>query len=104
MISCADREEVYETLRFSAEVLPRFSTRSYSTTWFSFRVLSPARSTAEMWTKTSFSPTAGVMKQCPLVGLNHLTVPFCIALSPRLKVSPDIKKTRHAFLRATPQA
>ena len=26
MIACADREEVYETLRFSAEVLPRFST------------------------------------------------------------------------------
>ena len=32
MIACADRDEVYETFRFSAELLPRFSTRSYSTT------------------------------------------------------------------------
>jgi 2-dehydropantoate 2-reductase len=31
-IACADRDEVYETFRFSAELLPRFSTSSYSTT------------------------------------------------------------------------
>ena len=37
-----------ETLRFSAEVLPRFETSSYSTTWPSFRPGRPALSTAEM--------------------------------------------------------
>src|SRR5258706_12218786 len=31
-IACADRNEVYEIFRFSAELLPRFSTSSYSTT------------------------------------------------------------------------
>src|SRR3954451_21031673 len=76
MISCADRERSQETLRFSADALPRFSTRSYSTTWFSLRVESPARSTAEMWTKTSLSLPFGLINPYPLVGLNHLTVPF----------------------------
>src|SRR5262249_13040453 len=37
------------TLRFSAEVLPRFDTSSYSTTWPSLRVVRPALSTAEIW-------------------------------------------------------
>ena len=32
MIACADRDEVYETFRLSAELLPRFSARSYSAT------------------------------------------------------------------------
>jgi hypothetical protein len=49
--------------------------------WFSLRVESPARSTAEMWTNTSFSPTAGLMNPYPLVGLNHLTLPLCIAIA-----------------------
>src|SRR5262249_25288479 len=53
--------ESQETFRFSAEVFPRFSTRSYSTTWFSLRVESPARSTAEIWTNTSRSPPFGLM-------------------------------------------
>src|SRR5665213_2856362 len=44
--------ETYLTLRFSAELLPRFSTISYSTCWPSLSVLSPARSTAEMCTNT----------------------------------------------------
>ena len=38
--------------------------------WFSFRVESPARSTAEMCTNTSLSPTAGngaVMRNLPVV-------------------------------------
>src|SRR3954470_2964842 len=52
---------IQETLRFSADALPRFSTRSYSTTWFSLRVDSPARSTAEMWTNTSLSLPFGLM-------------------------------------------
>src|SRR3954452_5308995 len=81
MIPRADRERNQETLRFSADALPRFSTRSYSTTWFSLRVESPARSTAEMWTKTSLSLPFGLMNPYPLVGLNHLTVPFCGILS-----------------------
>src|SRR5262245_14679892 len=44
------------TLRFSAEVLPRFDTSSYSTTWPSLSVVRPALSTAEIWTKTSLPP------------------------------------------------
>jgi hypothetical protein len=36
------------TLRFSADVLPRFDASSYSTTCPSFSVVRPARSTAEM--------------------------------------------------------
>jgi hypothetical protein len=39
---------VHATLRFSAEVLPRFVTSSYSTDWPSLSVRKPARSTAEM--------------------------------------------------------
>ena len=37
-----------DTLRFSADVLPRLVTSSYSTAWPSLRVLRPARSTAEI--------------------------------------------------------
>src|SRR5215510_654573 len=47
------------TFRFSAELLPRLLTISYSTCWFSFSVLSPARSTAEICTKTSGPPPVG---------------------------------------------
>src|SRR5690606_18514481 len=39
------------------------------------RVLSPARSTADMWTNTSLPPPSGWMKPNPLVALNHFTVP-----------------------------
>ena len=35
---------------------------SYSTCWPSFSVRSPARSTAEMWTKMSLLPLSGWMK------------------------------------------
>src|SRR5439155_10339096 len=49
-------------LRFSAEVLPRLVISSYSTCWPSLRLLSPARSTAEMWTNTSPPPPWGWMK------------------------------------------
>jgi len=41
------------TFRFSAEDFPRLLTISYSTCWPSLSVPSPARSTAEMCTKTS---------------------------------------------------
>src|SRR3984893_18588972 len=50
-----------DTLRFSADVLPRLVTSSYSTVCPSFSVLRPARSTAEIWTNTSFSPVDGRM-------------------------------------------
>src|SRR5438270_503267 len=40
----------------SADVLPLFGTSSYSTICPSFRLLSPALSTAEIWTNTSFPP------------------------------------------------
>jgi energy-coupling factor transporter ATP-binding protein EcfA2 len=56
-ISGRDRD--HATLRFSAEVLPRLVTSSYSTACPSLRELRPARSTAEMWTKTSLSPVDG---------------------------------------------
>src|SRR5215469_6222717 len=49
-------------LRFSADVLPRLVTSSYSTTWPSLSEVKPARSTAEMWTNTSLSPVDGRMK------------------------------------------
>src|ERR1700722_9948305 len=57
--SAAASESHRETLRFSADDLPRFSTTSYSTAWPSFNVLSPARSTAEMCTNTSLPPPTG---------------------------------------------
>jgi hypothetical protein len=44
------------TLRFSADVLPLFATSWYSTIYPSLRLLRPAFSTAEMWTKTSLPP------------------------------------------------
>jgi hypothetical protein len=50
----------YLTLRFTADVFPRFSSISYSRCCPSLSVLSPARSTAEMWTNTSLRlPAAG---------------------------------------------
>jgi hypothetical protein len=52
---CA-RETSHLTLRFTADVFPRFSSISYSTCCPSLSVVSPARSTAEMWTNTSFPP------------------------------------------------
>src|SRR6266567_99465 len=45
-----------DTLRFSADCLPRFSTISYSITCPSLRELRPARSTAEIGTNTSLPP------------------------------------------------
>ena len=48
-----------QTFRFSADVFPRFATSSYSTTCPSLRLLSPAFSTAEIWTNTSFPPPCG---------------------------------------------
>jgi hypothetical protein len=57
--SAAAGESHRETLRFSADDLPRFSTTSYSTAWPSFNEVSPARSTAEMCTNTSLPPPTG---------------------------------------------
>src|SRR5258708_39002800 len=45
-----------QTLRFSAEVLPRLATSSYSTVCPSLSVERPAFSTAEILTKTSLPP------------------------------------------------
>src|SRR5436190_19090663 len=50
-----------DALRFSADVLPRLVTSSYSTVWPSLSVPRPARSTAEIWTNTSLSPADGRM-------------------------------------------
>src|ERR1700732_1490603 len=58
-----------DTLRFSADALPRLVTSSYSTVCPSLSVLRPARSTAEIWTNTSLSPAEGRMHPEPLVGL-----------------------------------
>jgi len=69
----------HTTFRFSADVLPLLGTSSYSTVCPSLRVLKPAFSTAEMWTKTSLPPPPeGWINPYPLVGLNHFTVPLAI--------------------------
>src|SRR3954471_14810592 len=72
-----------QTLRFSAEVLPRLATSSYSTVCPSLSDESPAFSTAEICTNTSLPPVEGWMKPKPLVGLNHFTVPLAITSSPQ---------------------
>src|SRR5882757_7240895 len=41
----------------------------------------PARSTAEMWTNTSFPPSAGWMKPKPFCELKNLTVPVAMTAS-----------------------
>src|SRR5512135_1799808 len=70
-------EDQPTVLRLSAEDLPvrRSATTSNSTFWPSFSCCRPARSTALIWTKTSFPPSSGWMKPKPLVLLNHFTVP-----------------------------
>src|SRR5882724_9066682 len=73
--------------RLTAEVLPCCPrSRSKLTFWPSLRVPRSERSTAEMWTKTSFEPSTGVMKPKPFVGLNHLTVPVCMNCAPNQDV------------------
>src|SRR5215467_6803875 len=71
----------YLTLRFTADVFPRFSSISYSICCPSLSVLSPACSTAEIWTNTSLPPACGWINPSPLVGLNHFTVPRAISIS-----------------------
>src|SRR5262245_53995308 len=56
------------------------------------------RSTAVMWTNTSFPPSSGVMKPKPFDWLKNFTVPFCRMrglLSPRWKVH-SVRAGRHA--------
>jgi hypothetical protein len=61
------------TLRLTAEVFPcRPASRSKLTLWPSLRVVSPARSTAEMWTKTSARPLSGWMKPKPFCGMTAM--------------------------------
>src|SRR5690242_19807823 len=62
--------------RSVADVLP-FCPRSssYEIFWFSFKVPSPARSTAEMCTNTSLDLSSGCMKPNPLLELKNFTVP-----------------------------
>src|SRR6195952_1947683 len=72
-----------QTLRCSAEVLPRLATSSYSTVCPSLSVERPAFSTAEICTNTSLPPLLGWMNPKPLVGLNHFTVPLAITSSPQ---------------------
>src|SRR4029077_14117285 len=52
---------------------------------------SPARCTAVICTNTSFDPSSGIMNPYPLVGLNHLTVPRDIPVSPE---TPDQRRSR----------
>src|SRR5262249_25950948 len=57
--------------RLTAETLPCWPrSRSKLIFWPSLRVPRSERSTAEMWTKTSFEPSVGMMKPKPLAGLN----------------------------------
>src|SRR6185503_13913161 len=49
---------------------------SNDTFWPSPRVLRPAASTAEAWTKTSLPPSSGAMKPNPLEALKNFTVPM----------------------------
>jgi len=65
---------------FAGQLASEWETISKLIFWPSTRVDSPARSTAEMWTKTSAPPASGWMKPKPLVALNHLTVPVAIKI------------------------
>src|SRR5262245_53760332 len=72
----------YRAFRFTADVLPSLPfSRSNEIFCFSLRLPSPARSTAEMCTKTSFEPSSGWMKPKPLVALKNFTVPVAIDAS-----------------------
>jgi hypothetical protein len=70
------------TLKFSAEVLPRFDISSYSTAWPSFRVERPALSTADICTNTSLPPPLRLNKPVAFGRVEHFTVPLAIASSP----------------------
>jgi len=60
------RSIVHLTLRLTADVFPRFSSSSYSICCPSLSAVSPARSTAEMWTNTSLPPACGWMNSVAL--------------------------------------
>src|SRR6185295_3349519 len=70
-----------------AAVLPRSVVSSKLTFWPSIKPRIPAASTALMWTKTSFEPSSGWMKPKPFWGLNHLTLPVGMYLSPHRMIS-----------------
>jgi len=58
-VASACASDDYRAIRFTADVLPLLPfSRSNETFCFSLRLLSPARSTAEMCTKTSFELAA----------------------------------------------
>src|SRR5437868_191965 len=68
--------------RLAADTLPLLPrSRSNETFWFSLSVASPARSTAEIWTKTSLDPSSGWIKPNPLALLKNFTVPLFISHS-----------------------
>ena len=71
----------YASARFVALSRPsRPASMSNVTFWLSARPVRPARSTAEMWTKTSLLPPSGAIKPKPFVELNHFTVPLAISV------------------------
>src|ERR1700722_5034194 len=82
--SSASDYENQATFRFPADERPvRLSaTISKATFCPSLSSLSPARSTALIWTNTSLPPSSGWMKPKPFVALNHLTVPIAIDAVP----------------------
>src|SRR4029453_1465190 len=72
------------TLRFTADVFPRFSSISYSRCCPSLSVVSPARSTAEMWTSTSFSPLG-----CRPAHYGRHSTPVVVGLAETPRRGPD---------------
>ena len=63
-------------LRSVAEMRPPRSTSVNSSGWPSASPVSPACSTAEMWTKTSSPPSSRTMKPKPFCGLKNFTMPL----------------------------
>src|ERR1700759_768175 len=84
-------------LRSAAAILPRSSPVWKLTFWPSLSPPSPARSTAEMWTKTSALPSSGWMKPKPLVELNHLTVPVLMEVLSKGNEQPGRQERRRCL-------
>ena len=72
----------HATLRFSAEVLPRLVTSSYSTSWPSLSVRRPARSTAEMCRNTFLVTARRLDEPVALRRIKPLDGAFLHRLSP----------------------
>src|SRR3546814_10840548 len=62
----------------------------------------PARSSAEIWTKTSAEPSSGWMKPKPLVELNHFTVPLAMGIPPAGVAPHDMWRASNSLGKIVP--